>query len=230
MQTILLVDDEPLMLRLVSLYLEPKGFRCLKETSGLRAIEIVKKQRIDLVLLDVMMPEQNGWDVCREIRCFSDVPIIMLTARTDKVDIVKGLNHGADDYIAKPFDEDELLARIDAVLRRHQRNFEKPLPPPFELELNEPSFELFYGKHPIPLTKKEFSLISLFLKHPKRVFTRDQLITSIWGHEVETEDRTIDSHVRNLREKLRRSGFPVDDYLVTVWGVGYKWENRQNLK
>jgi len=118
MRTILLVDDEQRMLDLIELFLLPLGFRCIKETNGQEAIELLKNEKVNLVLLDVMMPEIDGWEVCRKIREFSEVPIIMLTARSDKMDLVKGLNTGADDYITKPFDEKELVARVNAVLRR----------------------------------------------------------------------------------------------------------------
>jgi DNA-binding response OmpR family regulator len=225
MTTILLVDDEQRMLDLLCLYLEPKGYKCVPHTSALYALEYLSSHQVDLVLLDIMMPEMDGWTLCAEIRKKGDLPIIMLTARTDKTDVVKGLDIGADDYISKPFDEDELLARIGAVLRRH-----KPANQLLTfkgLVLNLESFELHYEKTPIPLTPKEFSMMELFLTHPNRVFTRDHLITSIWGHGVATEDRTIDSHVRNLREKLRKAHFPADEHLQTVWGLGYKWQDGQ---
>lgn len=225
MKTILLVDDEQRMLDLLCLYLEPKGYKCVPHTSALYALEYLSSNQVDLVLLDIMMPEMDGWTLCAEIRKKWDIPIIMLTARTDKTDVVKGLDSGADDYISKPFDEDELLARIGAVLRRHTSK--SPLLTFKGLVLNLESFDLHYEKTPIPLTPKEFSMMELFLTHPNRVFTRDHLITSIWGHGVATEDRTIDSHVRNLREKLRKAHFPADEHLQTVWGVGYKWQNGQ---
>jgi DNA-binding response OmpR family regulator len=225
MKTILLVDDEQRMLDLLCLYLEPKGYKCVPHTSALFALEYLSSYQVDLVLLDIMMPEMDGWTLCAEIRKKWDIPIIMLTARTDKTDVVKGLDIGADDYISKPFDEDELLARIGAVLRRHKSTSQLLT---FKgLVLNLESFDLHYEKTPIPLTPKEFSMMELFLTHPNRVFTRDHLITSIWGHGVATEDRTIDSHVRNLREKLRKAHFPADEHLQTVWGLGYKWQDGQ---
>ncbi len=225
MKTILLVDDEQRMLDLLCLYLEPKGYKCVPHTSALYALEYLSSHQVDLVLLDIMMPEMDGWTLCAEIRKKWDLPIIMLTARTDKTDVVKGLEMGADDYISKPFDEDELLARIGAVLRRQKST--SPLLTFKGLVLNLESFDLHYEKKPISLTPKEFSMMELFLTHPNRVFTRDHLITSIWGHGVATEDRTIDSHVRNLREKLRKAHFPADEHLQTVWGIGYKWQNGQ---
>jgi DNA-binding response OmpR family regulator len=223
MKTILLVDDEQRMLDLLTLYLEPKGYHCVTHTSALSALEYLASHSVDLVLLDIMMPEMDGWTLCAEIRKHWDIPIIMLTARTDKSDIVKGLGIGADDYISKPFDEDELLARIGSVLRRYKST--SHLLTFKGLVLNLDSFDLHYEKTPIPLTPKEFSMMELFLTQPNRVFTRDHFITSIWGHGVATEDRTIDSHVRNLREKLRKAHFPADEHLQTVWGIGYKWQD-----
>ena len=166
------------------------------------------------------MPEMNGWEVCREIRQYSDVPIIMVTAREQKEDIVKGLKLGADDYITKPFNEEELVARMDALLRRTR--------PVNRIEVerllwDEDQFELSYKKQLVKLTPKEFAIIGLLMKNPGRVFSRNQLIDLVWGMHSETEGRTVDSHVRNMREKIREVGFPIDDYFHTVWGVGYKW-------
>lgn len=224
MKTLLLVDDEPMMLDLLSLYLSPIGYHCIKKESALEAINYLETHPVDLILLDIMMPEMNGLDACEKIRQTWDTPIIMLTAMSEKSDIVKGLNHGADDYISKPFDEEELIARIDAVLRRQKNKTGKIS---FRgLFLDQISHELLYNGREILLTPKEFGMMSLFLTNQNKVFTREHLITSIWGYEVSTEDRTIDSHVRNLREKLRKAGFPADNYLLTVWGVGYKWAGK----
>ncbi len=220
MKTILCIDDEPRMLDLLTLYLEP-NFYCRAMSSVQEAFDFLEDGHADLILLDVMMPEMDGWQACQEIRKFWDVPIIMLTAKGEHADIVKGLNLGADDYILKPFDEEELLARIYAVLRRSKIE-EKVIS--FEgLRLDKESFELYFQHEAIPLTPKEFSMLVLFLDHQNKVFSREHLITTVWGYNVTIEDRTIDSHVRNLREKLRKSGFPADDYLQTVWGIGYKW-------
>lgn len=224
MKTILLVDDEPMMLDLLSLYLSPLGYNCLKKESALEALQYLELHPVDLILLDIMMPEMNGLEACLEIRKYWDTPIIMLTAMSEKTDIVKGLTLGADDYISKPFDEEELIARIEAVLRR--RTTQTGALSFQGLVLNQESYQLHYQNKEISLTPKEFALMSLFLNNQNRVFTRDHLITSIWGSDVSTEDRTIDSHVRNLREKLRKSGFSADDYLLTVWGVGYKWAGK----
>lgn len=221
MTTILLVDDETRMLDLLNLYLAPAGYKCIKKTSAVDAIGFLEENHADLVLLDVMMPEMDGWDACKELRKHWDIPIIMLTARSEKADIVKGLKMGADDYISKPFDEEELLARIEAVLRRN--SVASPMISFNGLILNTDSYEVKFNDTVIPLTPKEFSLLNLFLQNLNKVFTREHLISTIWGYGVTTEDRTIDSHVRNLRDKLRKAGFSADDYLSTVWGVGYKW-------
>jgi DNA-binding response OmpR family regulator len=218
---ILLVDDETRMLDLLSLYLTPKGYNCIKMTSALAAIRYLETHKADMILLDVMMPEMDGWEACKEIRKNWDIPIIMLTARSEKIDVVKGLKMGADDYISKPFDEEELIARIEAILRRKKG---KSGTIAFNgLNLKEDSFEVSYNDKQVPLTPKEFSLLGLFLQNRNKVFTREHLLGTIWGYTAETEDRTVDSHVRNLREKLQKTGLPVDEYLTTVWGLGYKW-------
>ena len=230
MKTILLVDDEPMMLDLLSLYLSPLGYNCIKKESAFDAIAYIESDNaVDLILLDIMMPEMDGLEACQVIRKKWDIPIIMLTAMSEKADIVMGLNVGADDYISKPFDEDELVARIEAVLRRRTKRPENTLGNiSFKgLILNPNSYQLFYHNKLISLTPKEFGMMNLFLSNPNQVFTREHLINSIWGYNVSTEDRTIDSHVRNLREKLRKAGFPADDHLLTVWGIGYKWHRKE---
>jgi DNA-binding response OmpR family regulator len=222
MYTILLVDDEKRMLDLLDLYLSPKGYHCVKCESGISAIQYLENNKADLVLLDIMMPELDGWETCKRIREFSNVPIIIVTARDQTLDIVKGLNMGADDYITKPFDESELLARIEAVLRR---SVGKPSKIQFHgLVWDEEQHKVQYKDHPVWLTPKEFAVLGLFLKNPSKVFSREQIILLLWGFNANTEERTIDSHVKNIREKLRQAGFPIDQFLQTVWGVGYKWE------
>jgi DNA-binding response OmpR family regulator len=221
--TVLLVDDEKRMLDLLELYLSPKGYRCVKCGSGPAAVEYLENRNADLVLLDIMMPEIDGWETCKRIREFSDVPIIMVTARDQTPDIVKGLKIGADDYITKPFDEAELLARVEAVLRRSSGK--RPNMEFRGLVWDEEEHSVHYQNTPILLTPKEFAILGLFLKHPNRVFSREQIIVSLWGYNANTEGRTIDSHIKNIREKLRQAGFPADRYLLTVWGVGYKWED-----
>ncbi|MCM3411395.1 response regulator transcription factor [Metabacillus litoralis] len=224
MTTVLLIDDEQRMLNLLSLYLEPYGYICFKKNSGPQGIETLRNQKVDIVILDIMMPEMDGWTTCERIREISDVPIIMLTARSEKEDIVKGLKKGADDYLVKPFNEEELLARIEAIMRRTNMTSKSENIIRFEeLLINQSTYQVTFQEKEIVLTPKEYALLSLFLENQNKVFSREHLLTTIWGLKAETEDRTIDSHIRNMREKLRQANFPVEHYLKTVWGVGYKW-------
>ncbi|WP_017755324.1 response regulator transcription factor [Calidifontibacillus oryziterrae] len=221
MRKILIVDDEVRMLQLLKLYLEPNGYECVTLTNGLDAIHYLENHSVDLVLLDIMMPEINGWETTRLIRDFTKVPIIMLTARDQSADVIKGLGIGADDYITKPFDEEILLARIQALLRR--------VSPPNKINENgliwdDENHELTYNEQLIPLTPKEFEMLGLLLKNNRLVFSRERLIETVWGFDSNTEGRTIDSHIRNIRDKCRKAGFPIDSHLKTVWGLGYKWE------
>lgn len=224
MQTILLIDDEQRMLDLIELFLIPYGYRCIKETNGQKALEILSKEEIHLVVLDVMMPEMNGWKVCEKIREFSEVPIIMLTARANKPDLVKGLNKGADDYITKPFDERELVARINALLRRYSRNQSNTETiVNGDYQLNRDTYSLHYKELKVQLTLKEFYIIEALITRPKKTFTREELLEAAWEYNTYTDIRTVDSHIRNLREKLKSAHFPTDEFIKTVWGIGYKW-------
>ncbi|MEN1969636.1 response regulator transcription factor [Lentibacillus sp. N15] len=220
MNKVLLVDDEKRMLDLLALYLQPHHFKCTKALGAAVALSNIEKEVFDIVLLDIMMPEMSGWELCQAIRRISDVPIIMVTARDQQEDIINGLKLGADDYITKPFNEMELIARIEALLRRRT--------PTNHVEVNgllwdEDHFVLSYEHQPIKLTPKEFAMVGLLMKNPNRVFAREQLIELIWGLCSDTEGRTVDSHVRNIREKIRHAGFPIDEHFKTVWGIGYKW-------
>ncbi|MCM3711071.1 MULTISPECIES: response regulator transcription factor [Sporosarcina] len=224
MQTILLIDDEQRMLDLLELFLEPHGFNCIKADTGKKGLEMVRDEKVDIVLLDVMMPDLDGWEVCKNIRELSTIPVIMLTARTDKADIVKGLEYGADDYITKPFDERELVARVNALLRRtSSENVENSNTVYGDFMLNRDSYSLHYNNLEVQLTLKEFYIIEALITHPKRTFTREQLLRTAWDYNTFTDIRTVDSHIRNLREKLKAAGFPINDFLLTVWGIGYKW-------
>ncbi|WP_391201561.1 response regulator transcription factor [Psychrobacillus sp. L4] len=224
MRSILLVDDEQRMLDLIELFLLPLGFKCIKESSGKKAVEILKNEKISLVLLDVMMPEIDGWEVCKRIREFSNLPVIMLTARSDKLDLVKGLNTGADDYITKPFDERELVARVNAVLRRISNEESQQEQIIYEeFELDRETFSLRYKDLIVQLTLKEFLIVEALISRPKKTFTREQLMDAAWEYDTYTDIRTVDSHIRNLREKLKNADFPIDEFIKTVWGIGYKW-------
>lgn len=221
MKKVLIVDDEKRMQQLLKLYLEPRGYNCYMVSTGGEAIQLLEKDGVDLILLDIMMPDMDGWETAKKIRTFSDTPIIMITARDSSNEMIKGLNIGADDYITKPFEEEVLLARIEAVLRRSNN----PKKVEFKgLLWDEEHHELKYNSQDILLTPKEFNMLGIFLKHKRMVYSRERLIEIIWGFDSDTEDRTVDSHVRNIREKCRKVGFPINEHLKTVWGVGYKWE------
>ncbi|AIE78118.1 response regulator transcription factor [Bacillus sp. GKis3/1] len=222
MVKILLVDDEERMLRLLDLFLSPRGYFCMKATSGLEALKLIEQKDFDIILLDVMMPNMDGWDTCYQIRQISTVPIIMLTARNQNYDMVKGLTMGADDYITKPFDEHVLVARIEAILRRTKKDGFVSFN---GIEWDKTKHTVTVYDEKISLTPIEFSLLGLFLQNTNRAYSRDDLIEKIWGYETDIEYRTIDSHIRNIRDKLRKKGFPVENYLETVYKVGYKWKS-----
>lgn len=224
MKTVLLVDDEKRMLDLLDLYITPLGYKCVKKQTGKEAISYLENKNVDIVILDIMMPDMDGWETCAKIRETSNVPIIMLTAREDKDEVIKGLKIGADDYVTKPFNDKELLARMEAVMRRTTFVPDERLK--FKgITLDENTYKVTFQNQCISMTPKEFSLLGLFLGHQNKVFTRDHLLTTIWSFKSDIEDRTIDSHIRNIRDKLRQVGFPVDEHLKTVWGVGYKWSS-----
>ncbi|WP_394171893.1 response regulator transcription factor [Guptibacillus hwajinpoensis] len=229
MQSVLIVDDEERMVDLISLFLMPHGYKVYKASTGFEAIEKIQTENVDLVLLDVMMPKLDGWATCKEIRSMSDIPIIMLTARDQSNEIVKGLKLGADDYITKPFDEEVLLARIEAITRRiHQVDKNTLVMNGLRWEMDK--HRVSYKGKTITMTPIEFNLLGLFMRNPDKVFSREHLIQLIWGFESNTEGRTIDSHIRNLREKCRQSGFQIEEHLITIWGIGYKWKDKRSVR
>ncbi|MBO7520391.1 MAG: response regulator transcription factor [Clostridia bacterium] len=224
-QKILIVDDDPNICELLRVYLNKDGFDTAIASDGEEAIESALRYKPDLILLDIMMPRLDGWQVCREVRKTSEVPIIMLTAKGEVFDKILGLELGADDYISKPFDTKEVLARIKAVLRRSSERsknnaikevrFDK-------LVINLTNYELIVDGEQIDTPPKELELIFHLASNPNRVYTRDQLLDEVWGFDYYGDSRTVDVHVKRLREKLEN----VSDKwsLKTVWGVGYKFE------
>ncbi len=221
---ILIVDDDTNICELLRLYLQKDGFLTFEANDGKSAIELEKSYKPDLILLDIMLPEIDGWQVCREIRKTSSVPIIMLTAKSETFDKVLGLELGADDYVSKPFDTKEVVARVKAVLRRTSPNdtakikevsFDK-------LKINLTNYELIVKDVPIDTPPKELELIYHLASNPNRVYTRDQLLDEVWGFDYYGDSRTVDVHVKRLREKLE--GVSEEWSLKTVWGVGYKFE------
>ena len=225
---IMVVDDDRNIGELLRLYLEKEGFTAVVLEDGAAALAAFDSEKPDLILLDVMMPRLDGWQVCREIRKKSQCPIIMITAKGELFDRVLGLELGADDYIVKPFETKEVIARIRAVLRRSGLNDAKKarIVEYDALCINMDTFELRVGGKVVDTPPKEMELIYHLAANPNRVFTRDQLLDEVWGFEYYGDSRTVDVHVKRLREKL--DGVSEQWNLKTVWGVGYKFEVRND--
>lgn len=220
---ILIVDDDKNICELLRLYLEKDGFDTVVANDGEEAIKKEKSETPDLILLDIMLPKMDGWQVCREIRKTSQVPIIMITAKSETFDKVLGLELGADDYVSKPFDSKEVVARVKAVLRRTSPDENKAKEVCYDkLKINLTNYELIVNDKPIDTPPKELELIYHLASNPNRVYTRDQLLDEVWGFDYYGDSRTVDVHVKRLREKLE--GVSTEWNLKTVWGVGYKFE------
>lgn len=219
---IMVVDDEKNICELLRLYLEKEDFDVTIVNNGSDAISLIRQNQPSLVLLDIMMPVIDGWEVCRQVREFSKVPIIMLTAKGETFDKVMGLDLGADDYIVKPFDTKEVVARVKAVLRRSSSADTEGEVRYDKLTVNIVKYELCVDGKVIDTPPKELELLYHLAKNPNRVYTRDQLLDEVWGFEYFGDSRTVDVHVKRLREKLE--GVSDQWSLKTVWGVGYKFE------
>ena len=221
---ILVVDDDSNICELLRLYLEKEGFDAVIASDGAQAVAAFDTEKPDLILLDVMMPLLDGWQVCREIRKKSQCPIIMITAKGEVFDRVLGLELGADDYVVKPFETKEVIARIKAVLRRSGVNEAKKVRQvEYDgLYINMENYELKVHGKTVDTPPKEMELIYHLASNPNRVYTRDQLLDEVWGFEYYGDSRTVDVHVKRLREKL--DGVSEQWTLKTVWGVGYKFE------
>ncbi len=220
MDTILVVDDEPRIVELAGLYLRNDGYTVLSAHDGLSALRMIEERRPDLVVLDIMLPKMDGWEVCRRLRQGNNnVPIIMLTARGEDVDRIVGLELGADDYVVKPFNPRELVARVKAVLRRSEgaASGTKVLKLA-NLEIDRHRREAHVAEQELKLRKKEFDLLVAFAERPGFVFSRDQLLDHVWNYDFAGGTRTVDVHVARLRDKLKGSGVRIE----TVWNVGYK--------
>lgn len=223
---VLIADDDNNISELIKVYFEKDGFQTVVAHDGRQAVELFKSEAPSIVILDVMMPEMDGWQVCREIRRVSNIPIIMLTAKGETFDKVLGLELGADDYMVKPFDPKELIARVKAVLRRSETketNTEKELVFP-NLTINLTNYELKINGTITEVPPKELELLYFLASNPNRVFTREQLLEQVWGFDYFGDSRTVDVHIKRLREKLE--GVEGNWSLKTVWGVGYKFEVR----
>ncbi len=222
---LLVVDDEWNMRNLIKIYLRNEPVQITEAQNGREALEFIEREPFDLVILDIMMPDIDGWEVCRSIRQQSSIPILMLTARTDVKDVVRGLNEGADDYVTKPFVPEEFVARVHALLRRTKLNQEdKQRKLVFkDLVIDDDAKVVYVKGERINLTRKEFELLFLLASQPNRVFTREMLLDRIWGPEHIRDDRTVDTHVKNIREKFRKKNLSYDP-IQTIWGIGYQFE------
>lgn len=221
---ILVVDDDENICELVRLYLDKEGFEVVTANDGIEAIEEFKKTTPDMVILDIMLPGADGWQVCREIRKVSQIPIIMLSAKGDTFDKVLGLELGADDYLVKPFEPKELIARVKAVMRRSgnaDKDTQEEVVYP-NLLVNKTTYTVKVNGKETPMPPKELELLYFLSSNPNKVYTRDQLLEYIWGYDFFGDSRTVDVHIKRLREKVEDPSHPWQ--IKTVWGIGYKFE------
>lgn len=225
---ILVVDDDLNICELLRLYIEKEGFNVVTANDGMEALKLFEKENPELIMLDIMLPGLDGWQVCREIRKTSQCPIIMLTAKGEVFDKVLGLELGADDYVVKPFEAKEVVARIRAVLRRTGKTDDNQVKEVKwdKLSINLTNYELKVDGVQIDTPPKEMELLYHLASNPNRVFTRDQLLDEVWGFDYYGDSRTVDVHVKRLREKI--DGVSDKWKLKTVWGVGYKFEVKES--
>jgi len=220
---ILVVDDDYNICELIRLYLEKEGYEVILAYDGKKAMDVFKSETPSLVVLDIMLPGMDGWQVCREIRRISNIPIIMLSAKGETFDKVLGLELGADDYIVKPFESKELVARIKAVLRRYDPKTPETKEVVYpNLIINLSNYELKVNGKDMEIPPKELELLYFLATNPNKVFTREQLLQEVWGFDYYGDSRTVDVHIKRLREKLETENQTWQ--IKTVWGVGYKFE------
>lgn len=228
---ILVVEDEPKLAEVLREYLEASHYSVDVRHEGTGVVEAVRNNEPDLMILDIMLPGKDGLSICREVRAFSQVPVIMVTARAEEIDRLIGLELGADDYICKPFSPREVVARVKAILRRSQGagpdgGNGAPQTPSCDcagLKIEEEGYQAWYKGENLDLTPAEFRLLLLFTRHPRRAFTREQLLDSLYDDKRIVTDRTVDTHVKNLRRKLMQVGAP-SECVSSVYGVGYRFE------
>lgn len=236
MKKALIIDDDPNISELLRLYFDKDGFAVITCLDGEKAFDTFVQTSPDVVILDLMLPGKDGYDIIREIRRISEIPVLMLTARGDTLDKVVGLELGADDYIQKPFEPKELLARVKAVLRRYEQNLEysqsgrgaggdrsEYVEYP-GLRVDKSRYSVLVDDREIEMPPKELELLFFLARHPNRVFTREQLLENVWGYDFYGESRTVDVHIKRIREKLEETGSHHAWQIKTVWGVGYKFE------
>jgi DNA-binding response OmpR family regulator len=228
---ILVVDDEKLIVKGIKFSLEQDGMEVSVAYDGEAAVDLIRHNKFDCILLDVMLPKKNGFEVCQQVRDFSDVPIIMLTAKGEDINKILGLDYGADDYITKPFNILEVKARIKAIIRRNSKKSEaredKPAINVIETTgfvIERDSKRVFMDGEEVGLTAKEFDLLDLLVSHPGKVYSREDLLYLVWGYDFVGDERTVDVHIRRLREKIEANPSQ-PKYVHTKWGVGYYFQN-----
>ncbi|MBQ1817654.1 MAG: response regulator transcription factor [Clostridia bacterium] len=223
-QLILISDDQRIIHETLEAYLTNEGFECISAYDGEEAINLFNSRKPDLIILDIMMPKKNGMDVCREIRAVSHVPIIMLTAKSEEIDRVLGLELGADDYIVKPFSAREVVARVKAVLRRFSRQQEEPTQVIRYggLEININNYDVRLDGERLPLTPKEVEIFQLLASHPGKVYSREKILSLVWGYDYFGDTRAVDTQIKRIRQKL--PGEEIGWAIKTVYGVGYRFE------
>ena len=218
---ILVVDDESRMRKLIRDFLEREGYQIIEAADGLEAVDtFLAEKDIDLIILDVMMPHMDGWQVCKEIRRESAVPIVMLTARSEERDELRGFELGVDEYIAKPFSPRILVARVAALLKRTKQGIDDTVLKAGGIEIDKSAYQVRVDGEDIELSVKEFELLSYFVENQKIALSRDKILNHVWDYDYFGDARTIDTHVKKLRSKLGDKG----NYIKTIWGMGYKFE------
>ena len=221
MTKILIVDDDSNIRELVQLFLKKEGFEPYQAVDGLQALQLMEKVKVDLAIIDIMMPNMDGWELCRELREFSDIPILMLTAKGETSQKLKGFELGADDYLVKPFDPMELTARVKALLKRYKITVSQTISIN-EFKLDRKTHEISFKDKEITIPMKEFELLFKLASYPSKTFSREMLIEDIWGYDYEGDERTVDVHIKRLRERFPEGGFPFR--IQTIWGLGYRFE------
>ncbi len=224
MEKILIVDDDPRVCEILSLYLKKEGFAIITASSGEQALKIIEEENIDLVILDIMLPRMDGWEVCRVLRLKNhNLPVLMLTAKTEDYDKIIGLDLGADDYVEKPFNPVEIVSRVKAIFRRTSpfKSRDNILSFP-GLEINTEQYRVTLEGDQLEMTPREVEILSYLARNPGRVFSREQIIKEIWGYEYTGANRNIDVHIKHIRDKLKPRAI-VPWRLETVWGIGYRF-------
>ncbi|MEH7109312.1 response regulator transcription factor [Bacillus sp. JJ1764] len=223
MTKLLLVDDDENIRELVLLFLKKEGFEVYEASDGVEALKVLEKMKADLAIIDIMMPNMDGWELCRELREFQDIPILMLTAKGETSQKIKGFNLGADDYLVKPFDPLELVVRVKALLKRYKIAVSQTIIIG-DFQLDRKTHEIFYRNQKCTIPLKEFELLFKLASYPGKTFSRESLIEDIWGYDYEGDERTVDVHIKRVRERFSETEVPFR--IQTVRGLGYRLEEK----